>query len=370
MFSKEAIVQFYGPNSGDPRCAAEIVYGDTDSIFINFNPKGPDGKKLEGREAVIATMELTEEAGKFITGALKAPHDFEYDKTFYPFIIFSKKRYVGNKYEESPDDYKETSMGIVTKRRDNAPLLKMLYQAALHQLLKHKDVSAATRAVKDGVKELVDGKMKLSQLTITKSLKSDYKGTPPAHKILADRIKIRDPGNAPVSGERLGYVYVKAEVGQQASKLQGERIETPGYILKNGLQPDYEYYILHQLMNPLSQLFGIFVEKMPGFVAPITWETGDKLLQQKETMAGELLFREGLQACNKLAKQAFFGKLGGSTPVTKTFVEKKSVKPIIQPALTAAPIKRQSSIASYLADSMLLDSMKKTREKKKERVPP
>jgi DNA polymerase elongation subunit (family B) len=370
MFSKEAIVQFYGPHSGDPRCAAEIVYGDTDSIFINFNPKGPDGKKLEGREAVIATMELTEEAGKFITGALKAPHDFEYDKTFYPFIIFSKKRYVGNKYEESPDDYKETSMGIVTKRRDNAPLLKMLYQAALQQLLKHKDVFAATRAVKDGVKELVEGKMKLSQLTITKSLKSDYKGTPPAHKILADRIKIRDPGNAPVSGERLGYVYVKAEVGQQASKLQGERIETPGYIVKNSLQPDYEYYILHQLMNPLSQLFGIFVEKMPGFVAPVKWETGDKLLQQKEIIAGELLFREGLQSCNKLAKQAFFGKLGGPTTVTKTFVEKKIVKPLVQQALIAAPVKKQSSIASYLADSMLLDSMKKTREKKKERVPP
>jgi DNA polymerase elongation subunit (family B) len=148
MFSKEAIEKFYGPGAGDPRCSAEIVYGDTDSIFVSFNPKGPDGQRLAGREAIVATQELTEEAGKFITATLKAPHDFEYDKTFSPFIIFSKKRYVGNKYEESPDDFKETSMGIVLKRRDNAPLLKMTYGAAIDRLLNHRDVAGAVDVLK------------------------------------------------------------------------------------------------------------------------------------------------------------------------------------------------------------------------------
>ena len=361
MFSKSAIEQFYGPGAGDPRCAAEIVYGDTDSIFVNFNPRGDDGKPLEGREAVVATMKLTEEAGKFITGALKAPHDFEYDKTFYPFIIFSKKRYVGNKYEESPDDFKETSMGIVLKRRDNAPLLKMIYGAAIQQLLLHKDVVAATEAVKKGVRDLVEGRITLSQLTITKSLKSDYKGTPPAHKILADRITARDPGNAPASGERIGYVYVKPEIGQLASKLQGERIETPLWITQKGLQPDYEYYIQHQLMNPLMQLFGIFVEKIPGFVAPLKWEEGDRLIAQKEMLASELLFREGLNVCNQLAKQAFLGKLGVVSKGIKKAAPSQITTPTVSgPVLTI--IKKQSSIASYMSDSMLVDSMRKPRK--------
>lgn len=137
----------------------------------------------------------------------------------------------------------------------------------------------------------MEGRITLSQLTITKSLKSDYKGTPPAHKILAERITARDPGNAPASGERIGYVYVKPEIGQLASKLQGERIETPLWITQKGLQPDYEYYIQHQLMNPLMQLFGIFVEKIPGFVAPSKWEEGDRLIAQREIMASELLSR-------------------------------------------------------------------------------
>ena len=54
---------------------------NTDSLFINFNPKDPiTGKPLEGKEAVNRTIELTNEAGKLVTKALKAPHDFEFDK--------------------------------------------------------------------------------------------------------------------------------------------------------------------------------------------------------------------------------------------------------------------------------------------------
>ena len=315
MFSKDAIEQFYGPAAADPRCSAEIVYGDTDSIFVGFNPKNPaTGQPLVGREAREATKALTEEVGAFITGALKAPHDFEYDKIFAPFIIFSKKRYVGNKYEDSVDDFKETSMGIVLKRRDNAPLLKMTYGAAIDRLLNHQDVPGAVEAVKSKVRDLVEGRMKLSQLTITKSLRSEYKTTPPAHKMLADRIKQRDPGNAPASGERIGYVYVQALAGQVPSKLQGDRVETPDWIEKHGLKPDFEYYIDHQLYNPIAQLFSIMVESMPGF-AGATWATDpDKLIAQKEALAGRILFDEGLSACRQAAKRNFMKMFAGSAP--------------------------------------------------------
>ena len=316
MYSKAAIEKFYGPEANDPRCSAVTVYGDTDSIFVNFNPRGSDGNPLKGREAVVATMELTEEAGKFITGTLKEPHDFEFDKVIYPFIIFSKKRYTGMFYEDSPDSCKEKSMGIVLKRRDNAPILKQIYGAAVQELLLRQDVAAAVRVVKEGVRSLVEGKVKMSMLTITKSLRSEYKTTPPAHKILADRMAVRDPGNAPASGERVGYVYIKAQAGQRASDLQGERVETPAFIREKGLQPDYEYYILHQLMNPLSQLFGIFAEEIPGYQAPKTWD--EDTVSQKERIAGDLLFREGLALCNQTAKKAFINKFFSRATPTLT----------------------------------------------------
>ena len=341
MFSKEAIEKFYGPGAGDPRCSAEIVYGDTDSIFVSFNPKGPDGKRLAGREAIVATQQLTEEAGKFITATLKAPHDFEYDKTFSPFIIFSKKRYVGNKYEESPDDFKETSMGIVLKRRDNAPLLKMTYGSAIDRLLNHRDVVGAVAVVKQKVRELVEGKMKLSQLTITKSLRSEYKCSPPAHKVLADRIGAR-AGAAPASGERIGYVYIQEPTGQAAGKTQGERVETPEFIIANGLKPDAEYYINHQLYNPLAQLFGLMVEKMPGFVAPVWATDPDKLIGQREALAGDLLFKEGLGACQKDAKREFVAKMFGGVPKTL-----ETYKPVLN--LRKAPM--DESLAAAEAEA-------------------
>ena len=348
IFSKEAIEQFYGPAAADPRCSAEIVYGDTDSIFVGFNPKNPaTGEALTGREAREATKALTEEVGAFITGALKAPHDFEYDKIFAPFIIFSKKRYVGNKYEDSVDDFKETSMGIVLKRRDNAPLLKMTYGAAIDRLLNHQDVPGAVAAVKAKVRDLVEGRMKLSQLTITKSLRAEYKTTPPAHKVLANRIAERDPGNAPASGERIGYVYVQALAGQMASKLQGDRVETPAWIEKNGLKPDFEYYIDHQLYNPIAQLFSIMVEKMPGFVAP-TWSTDpDKLIGQREALAGRLLFEEGLSACRRDAKRSFVAKMFGGASITAAATATATAAP--SRVFRAAPVDQTMAAAEAAA---------------------
>lgn len=356
LFSKAAIEKFYGPEAADPRCSASIVYGDTDSIFVNFNPRNPEtGAKLTGREARVATIELTEEAGKFITGALKAPHDFEYDKIFSPFLIFSKKRYVGNKYEESPDEFKETSMGIVLKRRDNAPLLKILYSAALNRLLNHSDVAGAVDCVKKGVAELVAGRTKLSQLTITKSLRSEYlTPTPPAHKVLADRMAVRDPGNAPASGERLGYVYIQAPVGQLASKLQGDRVETPAWIVAHGLQADARHYIEHQLMVPLGELFGVVVEQMPGFVAPRGgWHAdADKRADQKSTLAQDLLFREGLAALDVAARRAFVGRMvsgatvGSAAAGPAPALEPRAKRPAV---VRPPPVKQtQTSLTQFM----------------------
>jgi len=368
MFSKAAIEQFYGPGAGDPRCSAVTVYGDTDSIFVNFNPRGPDGQLLKGREAVVATMELTEEAGKFITGTLKDPHDFEFDKVIYPFIIFSKKRYTGMFYEDSPDSCKEKSMGIVLKRRDNAPILKQIYGAAVQELLLRQDVAAAVKVVKEGVRNLVDGKVKLSMLTITKSLRSEYKTTPPAHKILADRMAVRDPGNAPASGERVGYVYIKPQAGQKASDLQGERVETPAFIREKGLEPDYEYYILHQLMNPLAQLFGIFVDEIPGYQAPASWE--EDAAAQKERIAGDLLFREGLGMCKQSAKKAFISKFFSprSTPALTKSLANVEVQgdPSLSSELSkySSPASKKSLLkeSSLFADQAALSRVSKKKK--------
>ena len=347
MAAKEVIETFYGPAAANPAYSAETVYGDTDSLFINFNPRDPvTGKRLEGIEALKATMHLTEEAGQLVTQGLKPPHDFEYDKVFYPFIIFSKKRYVGNKYEEDPEYYSQTSMGIATKRRDNAPVVKTIYGGAIRILLTDKDIPAATQFVQEKTMDLVSGKMSMNQLTISKSLRAEYKTpTPPAHKMLALRMAERDPGTAPASGDRIPYVYIAAPVGQEASKLQGDRVEHPSYVKQKGLLLDTKYYIEHQLMNPLSQLFALCLAQMPGYV-------GHKP-GMEEVAASDLLFQKALNEADKTSQKQFAKKFG------MTIIPRASA--VTRPA-SAPPVKKpapaQLQLDRFMLDSMLIAATK------------
>ena len=293
LFAKAAIEKFYGPEARDPRCSAFVVYGDTDSLFVEINPRNPStGERLTGQEAIQATIDITTEAGELITKALKRPHDFEFDKAFYPFIIFSKKRYVGNMYEENATDYVQKSMGIATKRRDYAPIVKTIYGGAIKILLTNKDVGAAAAFVKKWVTDMMDNKVSLNQLMLTKSLRSEYKSvTPPAHKILADRIAQRDPGNAPASGDRLSFIYFKPPPGFKGT--QGDRIETSAFMKANGLKPDPQYYIEHQLENPVGQLFSILVDQLPNAKPPPQGWNADPDVQvaERELYARDYLFK-------------------------------------------------------------------------------
>jgi DNA polymerase elongation subunit (family B) len=271
LYAKEVIERLYG-GGADPRCDVECVYGDTDSIFLRFRPKDPvTGERLKGQAALQAAKDLTIESGKLVSSCLKAPHDFEFDKIFKSFILLSKKRYVGDMSEDGlePGDFHRKSMGIVMKRRDNAPIVKYVYGGAIERILTTSDVKSgvqeAAKFVTQAAKDLLEGKFGLHKLTITKSLRAEYADPLRiAHKVLADRIAQRDPGNKPSTSDRIPFVYISSGAGP-APALQGDRIELPSYIVEHKLAPDYAFYITNQIAKPVSQVFGLAVE---AFCAP------------------------------------------------------------------------------------------------------
>jgi DNA polymerase elongation subunit (family B) len=71
-------------------------YGDTDSCFMTFPKLCVDeaGNKLKGKAAVAKCIELGQECSAAFQPLLDHPHQAEYEKTFFPFILLSKKRYV------------------------------------------------------------------------------------------------------------------------------------------------------------------------------------------------------------------------------------------------------------------------------------
>jgi DNA polymerase elongation subunit (family B) len=244
---------------------AKIVYGDTDSIFINFNPKDEHGNLLKNREALIRGIELGKEAEEYIQTFLKPPHKLEYEKTFWPFILFSKKRYVGHLYEEDPDSYKQKSMGIVLKRRDNADIVKHVYGGIINIIMNQRNIPRAIEFCKKECQNLLDGNIPLDMLIITKSLKGYYKNPLQiAHKVLADRMGERDPGNKPKSNDRIPYVYIEKDFKRGEAFLQGDKIEHPIYIREHSIKPDYKFYLTNQIMKPVGQIFALIVHELKG----------------------------------------------------------------------------------------------------------
>lgn len=250
-------------NHGDVRTRAEYVYGDTDSVFFRFNLEDLEGKPIIGKKALEITIELAKQAGELASMFLKNPHDLEYEKTFLPFCLLSKKRYVGMLYEDDPNKGKRKSMGIVLKRRDNAPIVKDIYGGIIDILMKSHDIEKAVEFLKSSLQDMVDEKFNMDKLVITKSLRSGYKNPQQiAHKVLADRIGRRDPGNKPSVGDRVAFVYIE---NPSKKALQGERIETPNYIKEKKIKINYSFYITNQIMKPVQQVFALVLEKMKDF---------------------------------------------------------------------------------------------------------
>jgi len=241
---------------------AEVIYGDTDSIFVDFKIKEKYGL-TDKKETLQKSIDVSVEASSKFKKTLKAPHDLEYEKTFYPFIILSKKKYVGNLYEFDVNKFKQKSMGIVLKRRDNANIVKQIYGGIIDIILKGDSLQSAVKFLYSSLRRLIEGGYPMNELVITKTLRSKYANpTRIAHKVLADRMRERDPGSAPEINERIPYVYIEHDE-KNKSLLQGDKIEHPTYITQNKIKINYPFYITNQLSNPISQLLALNIHELP-----------------------------------------------------------------------------------------------------------
>jgi len=267
-YAKRIIEEVYGnreyvtENNGIIRTNAEYVYGDTDSVFFTFNLQDPTtGEPIRGKKALEITIEIAQDAAHLCSSFLKAPMDLTYEKTLMPFVLLSKKRYVGMLYETNPNKGKLKYMGLSLKRRDACDYLKDTYGGILNRLMAtDTTIGSSIEFLDSSLNDLISGKVPMDKLAITRALRSDYKNPGQiAHKVLADRIGDRDPGNKPKPGDRIKYVFVNTA---NAKALMGNRIETPEFILANRLKIDYAHYITNQLMKPLQQLFGLAVEQI------------------------------------------------------------------------------------------------------------
>ncbi|CAE8679199.1 unnamed protein product [Polarella glacialis] len=223
---------------------ARVIYGDTDSVMLTL------GKDCSLQRA----FELGKEAAELVSEAFGAPVKMEFEKVYQPFLLMSKKRYAGLARPSPDQPGKLDFKGIEVVRRDWCLLVRQVVERSLELLFREASPEPAVAYVRETVAALRSGRVDLRLLVISKALVRDGAeayAARQAHVELAERMRQRDPWQAPKVGERVAYVFVAKAAGATAC----ERAEDPLRALEAGLPLDADYYVEHQLKLPLLRVF-------------------------------------------------------------------------------------------------------------------
>ncbi|HDI02558.1 MAG TPA: hypothetical protein ENF95_00305, partial [Candidatus Aenigmarchaeota archaeon] len=220
----------------------EVIYGDTDSVFVKVKVKDLEKAYQKGNE-IVSKIKLP---GKLV---------LEFEKIFRSFLILTKKRYAGWSFEKNNGEWvdKIEMKGIETVRRDWPDLVTDTMNVVLNIILKEGDIKKAIKYVQGEIDKLHTGAVDLNKLAVTKSITKNidsYDGLLP-HIELAKKIRERDPSQAPAPGSRISFVIVRG------NQMLSKRAETPEYIREHNLQIDSDYYIENQLLPPLERIFAV-----------------------------------------------------------------------------------------------------------------
>ncbi|KAF7507885.1 hypothetical protein GJ744_010049 [Endocarpon pusillum] len=241
---------------------AEVVYGDTDSLFVY----------LKGRTREQA-FDIGEDIAKTITKMNPRPVKLKFEKVYHPCVLLAKKRYVGFKYEHR--DQKEPDFdakGIETVRRDGTPTEQKIEEKALKILFKTADLSQVKSFFQTQCTKIMKGQVSIQDFCFAREVKlgtySD-KGPPPPGALISARRMIEDPRLEPQYGERVPYVVITGGPGARLI----DRCVAPEVLLQDAqLELDSEYYISKNLIPPLERIFNLvganvrqWFDEMPKF---------------------------------------------------------------------------------------------------------
>ena len=229
------------------RWGAEVVYGDTDSLFVHLKGRTKDEAFDIGNE--IATT---------ITDMNPRPLKLKFEKVYLPCVLLAKKRYVGFKYEtktqEEPDF---DAKGIETVRRDGTPAEQKIEEKALKILFRTADLSQVKDYFQAQCAKIMKGRVSIQDFCFAKEVKlgtySD-KGPPPPGALISTRRMLEDPRAEAQYGERVPYVVITGAPGARLI----DRCVAPEVLLQNEhTELDAEYYITKNLIPPLERIFNL-----------------------------------------------------------------------------------------------------------------
>lgn len=243
---------------------AKVRYGDTDSVMVEF-----DVGDRKGKEAIEYSWELGERAAEECSALFKKPNNLELEKVYWPYFLYSKKRYAAKLWTKGKDgnmnmDYIDIK-GLQVVRRDNTPHVREVCKELLDVVLTSSDTGPPKELAKERAIELLSGDVPNEKLILSQSLSDSYKVnghnvsiTSPescninqAHVQVVNKMRERKPGSEPQSGDRVPYLLT--DTGDHKAKAF-EKSEDPKYVEENNVPVDYKYYFINKFLNPVCDL--------------------------------------------------------------------------------------------------------------------
>jgi DNA polymerase elongation subunit (family B) len=242
----------------------DVIVHNTDSVMVEF-----DVGDRKGIEAVEYSWEIGERAAEECSALFKKPNNLELEKVYWPYFLYSKKRYAAKLWTQGKDgkmnmDYIDVK-GLQLVRRDNTAHVREVCKELLDVVLESNDTEAPRALALQRAIELIEGDVPIEKLTLSQGLSDSYKvkgqsvsiNSPniadinQAHVQVVRKMRERQPGSEPQSGDRVPYVLVKT--GDPKAKAF-EKSEDPKYAKEHDIPIDYEYYFMNKFINPVCDL--------------------------------------------------------------------------------------------------------------------
>jgi len=243
---------------------AKVRYGDTDSVMVEF-----DVGDRKGVEAIEYSWEIGERAAEECSALFKKPNNLELEKVYWPYFLYSKKRYAAKLWTKGKDDQMHMDYidvkGLQLVRRDNTPHMREVCKELLDVVLTSGDPGPPKELARERANELLSGEIPHDKLILSQSLSDSYKvggksvsiNSPEsihinqAHVQVVNKMRQRKPGSEPQSGDRVPYILTKTD----NSKAKAfEKSEDPKYVEEHNIPVDYHYYFVNKFLNPVCDL--------------------------------------------------------------------------------------------------------------------
>jgi len=243
---------------------AKVRYGDTDSVMVEF-----DVGDRKGKEAIEYSWELGERAAEECSALFKKPNNLELEKVYWPYFLYSKKRYAAKLWTKGKDDQMHMDYidvkGLQLVRRDNTPHVREVCKELLDVVLDAPDTGPPKELARERASQLLAGEVPNEKLILSQSLADTYKvggksvsimspesmHINQAHVQVVNKMRQRKPGSEPQSGDRVPYLLTKTD-NPKAKAF--EKSEDPKYVEENNVPIDYHYYFENKFLNPVCDL--------------------------------------------------------------------------------------------------------------------